>query len=1026
MRLWTVMIGVTLAGGVKADEPLWKLAYEDEFDRAEIGDQWIVQGGNPKIVDGRLFFDNGGTLMLDRSLVPDVKMTFEAEANPGAPPCDLSVGLGCGRLGSYSYLLQFGGRNNSANAIYGGNAGVSDLSPSLLIEHGKRYKLEAVKEGNRLAYYVNGTKIIENADVPDPVGGPGFDRVSLVTWHGMYVDHVKVYERTQPAPGAPEILMKMPDFGWRWDNRTLRFEGGVEGGIGKVLDAYNARRFDDALTILRKMAAYKPGPGETIAPSMDVPVMMTYVVGDLAYDETQEVQRELADLAEAAAKKLPDDPKARDFALAARWFSNINIYTRDRRACTRLTQVGLQNNPFYYKAKLFQARFHLAGAQEGAHQQGIADAIDMFRELKATWPEHQALRELTGESIPWGEELIRGESDGPAWARYLQETLARHQKILEYWMTERQLPDGQLGGGWGDDVEILRGWVPATCITTACETAVAGIERLAQGVWDKVLKDGYDDTVGDVEHSAEPSADSLPTMILLRYGDPRWVEYNLQSAKTIRERFMAVNDRGFLQFMSTEFGSKGVNRSPGGGGDTGYHARALKHHIWLAWYGIPEAHDVFLGWCDTWRDATMRRIGTKPPGFSPSSIFYPSGGIDPPMGKPWTDDRSHYYGFPGLPTMVHDSFLTAYLLSGDRKFLVPVETMMELSTLGPLHKGNPKLAPDDVENLLTSIAHVSSPEITSVYRWLTGERVYDEYTLRRCTATQRYRVHYDLDAYAASFEHLAKSLRSNWTRYTSEVLQTDRAGLAGANEVLGAYTGAVRDVRDAGAPTMAVTWDTPDLDFAAVVTETAVTRLRVMLYSFHDGPTRMGLRPWRLTPGRYVLNAGEPVSGEYSVQHRYTWGEPRELEHLNKGEPIWIDVPPHREWVVDIRLVEAIERPKWLPDLAIAARDIAVAGDKVKVTVHNIGGAAAGAFDVAVQERKGDAWSDVSRQRVEGLPAIKSFDPVRHDVTLTVSADAVRNGARVVLDPGGEVDELYEPNNTAPLAPDGSAKISAR
>ena len=122
---------------------------------------------------------------------------------------------------------------------------------------------------------------------------------------------------------------------------------------------------------------------------------------------------------------------------------------------------------------------------------------------------------------------------------------------------------------------------------------MAAIERLAQGVWQHVLQDGYSGEIGDVEHSAEPSADALPTMILLRYGRPRWVEYNLRSAKTIRERFMGVNDRGFLHFKSAEFGSEGVNTHPRAGGDTGYHARAMRHFVWLAWYGVPEARDVF-------------------------------------------------------------------------------------------------------------------------------------------------------------------------------------------------------------------------------------------------------------------------------------------------------------------------------------------------------------------------------------------------------------------------------------------------
>ena len=48
------MIGLVLAGGVKADDSLWKLAYEDEFNRAEVGDQWIYRTGTARIVDGRL------------------------------------------------------------------------------------------------------------------------------------------------------------------------------------------------------------------------------------------------------------------------------------------------------------------------------------------------------------------------------------------------------------------------------------------------------------------------------------------------------------------------------------------------------------------------------------------------------------------------------------------------------------------------------------------------------------------------------------------------------------------------------------------------------------------------------------------------------------------------------------------------------------------------------------------------------------------------------------------------------------
>jgi hypothetical protein len=61
---------------------------------------------------------------------------------------------------------------------------------------------------------------------------------------------------------------------------------------------------------------------------------------------------------------------------------------------------------------------------------------------------------------------------------------------------------------------------------------------------------------------------------------------------------MAINQRGRLQFISSEFGTDGVRTEIVAGGDTGYHARAMKHFIWLAWQGIPEAREVFLQWCE--------------------------------------------------------------------------------------------------------------------------------------------------------------------------------------------------------------------------------------------------------------------------------------------------------------------------------------------------------------------------------------------------------------------------------------------
>ena len=50
--------------------------------------------------------------------------------------------------------------------------------------------------------------------------------------------------------------------------------------------------------------------------------------------------------------------------------------------------------------------------------------------------------------------------DAPKWAVYQREGLERLTDIIEWWIDHRMQNDGQYGGGWGDDCEMWRWWVP--------------------------------------------------------------------------------------------------------------------------------------------------------------------------------------------------------------------------------------------------------------------------------------------------------------------------------------------------------------------------------------------------------------------------------------------------------------------------------------------------------------------------------------------------------------------------------------
>jgi len=987
-----------------ACEPLWNMVWQDNFDRDEVGADWLLVGGKASIRDGRLLLEGGGaTLLTARTFAPDVRLEFEAEALPGVPPCDLSATIGANKVHGYGYLLAFGGQSNRVNQILGPGVRHVDSKPAFVIEHGKVYHITAQQEGGRLTYTVNGAVILDAA-TKDLAVGPGFDRVGLVTWAGMYVDNLKVYERATRHPSTPEFPNSLPAGPVFRAGRILLLRGETDLDIRAAVDAFNKGNQSAALEGFRKASDRRVGLiGEA------------YVLGDLAYSEKLQFEAgkpnaEFADLAkrlQEASRADPTDVVLAACARAAGCFARLVMMRSGMTDAIRLVALGPENNPFYHKARLYEARYHYWNGAEGGNQRIKDEACAWLAELKELWPENTILRQYTGENVPWGENLNADTERHPAWAAYLREAYARNVALMERFFRERQGSDGGLGGGYGDDCELMRTWMQVAAISTASERVRTGIERLADGIWRNECVNGYAKDIGDVEHSSEPSADMFPTMLLVRYGDPLWIERNMRSCKTIRDVCMGIDKKGYPRFKSSEFGALAVNTGVRAGGDTGYHGRPMKHFIWQAWWGDPTAKDWYLRWCDGWRAATMARIGRKIPGFAPPTLWYPSGDIDPPNGAKWYDKGWNYYGNMG--GMTHDALLCAYYLSHDPKFLKPFQLGMEMATFGPLLSGEYPEGSEEYQR--AGLAHMPDPNKTALYKWLTGERVYDEYTLRMGDPAQLYRVDYDLERYQKSFEKAAKSQRHNLELQTTEVLSTDRAALGSALTVFGAYTGAVCGLRDAATPTFAVTYDTPDNDFAALVTESTSRRLRVWLYSFHEKPVRIGLKLWQLLPGSYVLNQGELLAGEHSFQHRYGWIASKAVKVTHRADMVYVDVPSGKVWVVDVRLDASIAVPKIAPDLAVGESDLRPAPNGLEVTVHNVGNAGSSPCTAEVQLRKNGAWKTVANVRIPAIAAPRNLSASFLKVVAPMKALLGAATMRVRIDPDDRQYELCETNN---------------
>jgi hypothetical protein len=170
----------------------WKLAWADDFDRAELGADWQVLKGSWSVKDGQLV-TTGGSLLTTRKFPGLQRLEFRASVTPNPGISDLSPFIHCGPAGhSSGYLLQFGGNNNSVNSIQR-KGNVLAKNSDVRIEAGKVYTIVAEFDGSTIRLTVDGKIVMQHAD-PQPLVGPANEQVGFYVHEGaVKIDQVKVF-----------------------------------------------------------------------------------------------------------------------------------------------------------------------------------------------------------------------------------------------------------------------------------------------------------------------------------------------------------------------------------------------------------------------------------------------------------------------------------------------------------------------------------------------------------------------------------------------------------------------------------------------------------------------------------------------------------------------------------------------------------------------------------------------------------------------------------------------------------------
>ncbi|MCD6383951.1 MAG: hypothetical protein J7L88_05765, partial [Thermoplasmata archaeon] len=624
-----------------------------------------------------------------------------------------------------------------------------------------------------------------------------------------------------------------------------------------------------------------------------------------------------------------------------------------------------------------------------------------------TWENNLEVISTTGERDRWYlRNYTAGFEDAPSWARILHEELCWLYDITDWWVDHRMKENGYLGGGWTDDVEFIGLFGFNALISRGADNkSLEGARRFVEGMLQDGgvdMERGFSAAFADAEHSAELTGDSLPMMIAVDFGNPRWLEFSMKTAVLMRDLWMGVNEKGFLQFKSNYLSATKIGID-GRAEDSWINYRATLPARWVWWYSSnKDVEALFLKWAENWVQAALSTEKGKPYGVIPADIGWPDGEVGghnaptwykaahPPGTVNYDWEPQKYKGY------IVDLLVSAYEATGNLTYLEPLRLEAELANewkrsgvsdpaVGSrLWAGKVLYTKGAVETYQKILNKYGLPgSDPNPILWTKGE-VY-----RACIKGYNY-------------------IRKCYPLMTTEASATDRVAFVGIINPFLIYTGG-----SVGGALLAPSYTYTGLgrDFAAMVKYANRSAGEILLYGFFDGNRNAGLIPWDLQKGAtYRLTGGPDLDGDGEMD---TIEQDRIFTFSSRGMVVNFTLPGRREYILKIEKMEgADELSVLLPDPAWGDEEVIVnaMNNSVDITLHNVGSADCGRFNVTlVNDNDGEI---VAREVISYLSAPRNLQPSIFNFSLKLLREEhYPANYTLIINPGGTLQEITPFNN---------------
>ncbi|MFY0653653.1 MAG: hypothetical protein JXQ96_16535 [Cyclobacteriaceae bacterium] len=688
--------------------------------------------------------------------------------------------------------------------------------------------------------------------------------------------------------------------------------------------------------------------------------------------------------------------------------TGLSIFNRYHIASDLLRQIIVDDeSPLYDRSVYLLARAHYWLYLEQGNEYNREQYEKHFKMLYTKFPDHPMVKMYNGDKVPHKSPYEKIDTQAPKWANYQRESMYRLQEMMHWWADSVQADNGELGGKFGDDVEILRWWLPGI-LGADDQKARKAYTKLVNGVWNSgLLERAFSKKIEDVEHSAELFRDTHPAMFLMNYGNPIYVERCLVSMQNFRDVWTGINSYGHRHFKSCYLSASAVDETPPYAVDVPLNARATLPGLWAAWYNQnPSTIDLFNEWGQAWIDDAARAENGKPSGVLPAAVSYVDdkiGGYSPEWHAPGKGLGWDYFDWESLGHIceMYNQLLGLYAIIGQKSLLKPMNTTFDYM----MNHKNPKnidaTKPGSKEWVAAQLWGMNNGEsrpnnnlmkLFGSAKAITGTTRFDDLIKTSGRQYSQYLVKGDEQYIEDGLEEILGTIRYNYPLFTTEVKFTDRVNIPHDDLLFGMYTGHIGSGYEF--PGLSATWKNTGPDLAVLVGKCSNEELNAQIYNFGDSK-EVGLNTWQLAPGKYKLSLVAKEENEELLG--------KEIEILERTSYTTFEVQSDNLLQLRIEQISSYESMTFpRADAALSEEDVYITKDwdqqgdiPINVTVHNIGNKTAKSINVQVFNAQNDTqlWSTI----VDTLEAPNDLEPRTKVVQFTLPKEMKGKEIRIEL-----------------------------